>query len=53
MHQGKFMAMGKPSQIIEQHGEGYQVDVHADLEKIFKQAPKFSAHDDLLIYDIF
>ena len=49
MHHGKFMAIGRPSQIIEKHGEGYQVDVQADLAKIYKQAPKFSRHDELLI----
>ena len=52
MRDAKFIKIGTSSQIIEEHGKGYQIDFNIDSEKIFEQAPLISRDDELIISDI-
>ena len=38
LKEGSFVAIGSAGQIIENHGKGYFVEIHADMKKIREQA---------------
>ena len=39
MKEGKFLGIGSVSELIENHGKSFTVEVRVDMPKIRKQAP--------------
>ena len=52
MRDAKIIKIGSASQIIEEHGKGYQVDINVDPFKIFEQAPALTRRDKDTINDM-
>lgn len=49
MQEGKFMAVGSASEIIESHGQGYSIEILADFDRIYRQT-KLAPRLDQALY---
>lgn len=38
MHDGKFMAVGTAGHLIQSHGQGFSIEIQANLDKLYEQA---------------